>query len=94
MCCATKVLRYSFFLGGLLTFWLSIVSISLVGSCNFLCDLTCVISLKKPSYVGLLIMTSLIWLNICERVEVKSKMCEGELEVYASLFCSIAWGAV
>jgi len=89
VCCATKVLGCGFFLGGLLTFQLSIVSISLVSSCNFLCDLACIISLKKSSYVGLLIITSLIWLNICEKVKVKSKMCEGEFEVCAPLFCSI-----
>jgi hypothetical protein len=27
-------------------------------------------------------------------VEVKSKMCEGELQVCVPLFCSIAWGVV
>ncbi len=90
MCCATKALECGFFLGGLLVFLLSIVSKSLVGACNFLSDLTCVLSFKKPTYVGLFIMDSLIWLNFCEKVEVKSKMCEGELEVCVPLFSSIA----
>ncbi len=40
---ATKTLGCGFFLGA--NFKLSIVFISLVGVCNFLCDLTCVVSL-------------------------------------------------
>jgi hypothetical protein len=34
-------------------------------------------------------MASLFGLNLCVRVEVKSKMCEGELEVHVVLFNSI-----
>ncbi len=85
-----KSFRMWLFLRRFAGFLLSIVSKSLVGACNFLSDLTCVLSFKKPTYVGLFIMDSLIWLNFCEKVEVKSKMCEGELEVCVPLFSSIA----
>jgi len=86
---ATKALGCVFCLKGLLTFLPFIVSISRVSACIFLCDLTCVISLKESSYVGLFIITSLMWLSL-QMVEVGSKINEGELEVCAPLCCSIA----
>jgi len=86
---ATKALGCVFCLKGLLTFLPFIVSISIVSACIFLCDLTCVISLKESSYVGLFIITSLMWLSL-QMVEVGSKINEGELEVCAPLCCSIA----
>ncbi len=87
---ATKALGCVFCLKGLLTFLPFIVSISIVGACIFLCDLTCVISLKESSCVGLFIITSLMWLSL-QMVEVGSKINEGELEVCAPLCCFIAW---
>ncbi len=83
---ATKVLGCVFCLKGLLIFLLFIVSISLVGACIFLCDLTCIISLKESSCVGLFIRISLMWLSF-QMVEVGSKINEDEFEVCAPLSC-------
>jgi len=83
---ATKALGCVFCLKNLLTFLLFIIYISLVGACIFLCDLTCVISLKESSCVGLFIIISLMWLSF-QMVEVGSKINEDEFEVCAPFFC-------
>jgi hypothetical protein len=81
-----KALGCVFCLKNLLTFLLFIIYISLVGACIFLCDLTCVISLKESSCVGLFIIISLMWLSF-QMVEVGSKINEDEFEVCAPFFC-------
>jgi hypothetical protein len=46
---------------------------------HFLCDLTCVISPKESSCVGLFIITSLLWLNL-QMVEVGFKWLKVNLK--------------